>query len=552
MGVRTSGRPRRWGRLIALLLTPVVCGNASTALAGPWPNAPDPGGNPDAIVAVPPANGKFFGFHENSWDLPGSHGWNAEQLATVAKGGGTNSMRFHINWQKVEPYPDTWSEPWWDHYERMYDALQARGMRPLITVIGSAPWARDANYQSCTNARGCEYPPGHWADPQWGEFMAEVAIRFPSAAAIEVWNEPNMRGFYKPEPDPYRYAQLVRTAYNSIKAVDPEMTVLAGSMAPAPNTVKNLLGRIEYMGMNEFLTKAYATEPSIKQYSDAISFHTVLPETEFGATSHWAKFFEDVREAKQTAGDVAKPLWLTETGLTLGTTNPVISREQQAAGLLEQYRRFMTMPDLDAMYVHTLGDRLEVPSPERDYGVIDSFDPFIPRPAFCEFAGRVDTPTPFGGCAKIDEGPPDPLPEPDPDPGSGPGSPDPDPEPEPLKSECSKDMTVLRWLIDHSEGQERRALKKEYRRQERGCVPCSRRVARLKQKARRADRVGERRRMRAKAGRIQKRCAPCRSTLRGLEKAAGGSNSDDFDSLVRQHDGLRRQCRGRKPEQADP
>jgi hypothetical protein len=515
------------------------------AMAGPWPNAPDPGGDPDAIVPVPPTGEKIFGFHENSWDMQHSHGWNAEELAAVVKGGGANSMRFHINWEKVEPEPDVWSEPQWDHYDRMYDALQAQGIDPLLTLIGSAPWARDAIYQSCTSSRSCEYPPGQWADPQWAEFTAEVARRYPNAAAIEIWNELNLKGFWKPEPNPIRYAQLVRTAYTSIKGVDPDMKVLAGALAPAPNTVRDILGQIEYMGMGEFLTKAYAASPSIKNYSDAVSFHTVQPEVEFGATSHWANAFQTIRTVKAAAGDAAKKIWLTETGLTLGSPDVSITRAQQAAGLLEQYRRVMTMPDVQAMYIHTLGDRLEIPfAAERAFGVIDSFDPFVPRPAYCVFAGRVDTATPFGGCEKISEGTPDPDPDPDPDPVPDP-EPDPDPDPDPLHGDCSVRMAVLRWIIINTDGEERRSYKAEYRRTERECVPCTRRVARLKERAH--ERHGAARmRLLARARSVKQRCAPCRSTLRALENAAATASEEEMESLIRQHDGLRTQCKGRK------
>lgn len=63
---------------------------------------------------------------------------------------------------------------------------------------------------------------------EWQEFLEEVARRFPQAAAIEIWNEPNLSGFWKPEPQPERYAGLVASAYEAIKAADPGIQVIAG------------------------------------------------------------------------------------------------------------------------------------------------------------------------------------------------------------------------------------------------------------------------------------------------------------------------------------
>ncbi len=465
----------------------------------------------------------------------------------IAKGFGGNSMRFDLEWEAVEPTPDKWSESGWARYKDMYDALIARGMRPLITVNGTPPWAREAMYQGCTRRLTCSYPPAEWALPQWTEFMGEVARRFPQAAGIEVWNEPNMSGFWRPEPNPERFARLVQAAYVGIKGINPSMRVVVGSLAPAPNTKKDILGNIQYMGLGEFLRKAYAATPSIKGYSDAISFHTVLTRLNYGAESEWANLFNAMRQAKSQFGDSAKPMWLTETGLSLHDTTAPISQAQQAAGLLEQYRRVMTMPDMAAMYVHTLGDRLAFQDPERSYGIINSFDPFNPRPAFCAFAGRVRVSIPFGSCTKIVEGPPvdDPDP-PDPDPIDPPDPVDP---PDPIDTAgCSFRLIYLRWAASVSTGDAQRDYRRQYRQAQKDCIPCSKRVASLKEKARRAPTHSRRKALRERLKRVKERCAPCQATLQSLEEAAlDAGGPDEADALIRQHDGLRKECRGKKP-----
>jgi hypothetical protein len=77
-----------------------------------------------------------------------------------------------------------------------------------------------------------------------------------------------------------------------------------------------------------------------------------------------------------------------------------VSRAQQADGLQRQYRRLMTMPDVDALFIHTLFDRYEtLPTDrERGYGLAEVPDPFVPRPAYCAFAEAAGTPSADSNC----------------------------------------------------------------------------------------------------------------------------------------------------------
>src|SRR5918996_3199296 len=87
MRARGLGARRRAALIGACWL---LCGAAfavaGPAQAGPFPGVPDPGGDPNAAVPVPPS-GKFFGYHENSYDVP-DHGWSSEEMAEVVAGGG--------------------------------------------------------------------------------------------------------------------------------------------------------------------------------------------------------------------------------------------------------------------------------------------------------------------------------------------------------------------------------------------------------------------------------------------------------------------------------
>jgi hypothetical protein len=69
---------------------------------------------------------------------------------------------------------------------------------------------------------------------------------------------------------------------------------------------------------------------------------------------------------------------------------------------LRQYRRVLTMRDVDAFLIHTLYERYEVPAddPAHGYGVTRALDPLQPKRAFCEFANRAKSPRSLTNCAR--------------------------------------------------------------------------------------------------------------------------------------------------------
>ena len=507
-------------------------------------------------MPVPPPAGKYFGYHLADNEGRG-HAWTDSELAEVAKGGGANIHRFTVEWRMVEPEPGVWSAKGWQYYGDMYSALVARGMRPLITLGGVPPWARLPEYRSCTTGRGCEYAPAPWFDDEWGRFAGEVVKRFPQTVAIETWNEPwpsthasascpgvHLRAFFKPKPNPTRWASLVRATYNGVNAVNPAVPVLAGGFAPTV-TAEYVLGALDKMPMKEFLIRAYQAQPSIKNHLDGHSFHMNYESLDYGAESLWAKTFFDIRAVRSRFGDGGVPLWLTEFGIS--TTGPRAIREDgQAWGLLMQYRRAMTMPDVKALIIHNLADRYDKPatSRERGEGVITTWDPFDPKLAYCAFAGRVNTADPYGPCWRIVDSPtstPDPPDPGDPQPPEEPpGEPD---GPDGAARGCSERLIRLTAQMAAASGAEWRAIARRHRRVERRCIPCTRKLARVTRKLRRAD-GDTARSLIARKRRLERRCAPCTRRLHQLERASVDAHVAERAAYLQAHERIRRRCAG--------
>ncbi|MBN0502563.1 beta-xylosidase, partial [Pseudomonas aeruginosa] len=92
-----------------------------------------------------------------------------------------------------------------------------------------------------------QYPP---RDPEvFARRMAMLSQRYPSVAAWQVWNEPNLIGFWRPKADPEGYAKLLQASTIALRMVDPEKPVVSAGMAffsemPDGRTMFDALGHL--------------------------------------------------------------------------------------------------------------------------------------------------------------------------------------------------------------------------------------------------------------------------------------------------------------------
>ena len=98
------------------------------------------------------------------------------------------------------------------------------------------PRRRDARLHARLGAPGGDddkYPPTTLAD--YTRFARAAVARYAPLGVkhYEIWNEPNIDGFWKPAPDAARYTELLKAAYAEMKQADPSITVLAGAFSPA-------------------------------------------------------------------------------------------------------------------------------------------------------------------------------------------------------------------------------------------------------------------------------------------------------------------------------
>ena len=153
---------------------------------------------------------------------------------------------------------------------------------------------------------------------------------------FEIWNEPNVDGFWRPKKDPKAYTALLKKAYLAIKAANPEATVLGCSLA----------------GLDHEFFDVVAAEGGLASM-DAISVHTYIPP---GSPEERA-IFNEVRAFSKKVNALADrslPVWITEMGWPTQKGGGV-SELRQAEMVARTYLMACAYPEIKTLCWYWLG-----------------------------------------------------------------------------------------------------------------------------------------------------------------------------------------------------
>lgn len=289
---------------------------------------------------------------------------------------GANTARMSVPWNAVQPNPGGFN---WSSIDPVYNAMLAKGIKPVVILTGAPCWA--------TAGSGCgfAYPPSSAHLGSWGAFSAAVANRYPQALAIEVWNEANTSKFFHNAPKPAAYAGILKAAYQAIKLVKPQMTVLTtGTAAHALNGP----GQQRY---DEFLREVYK-QGAAKQYSDGIAHHGYPgggPEGDHRAAIRAQ--LADLKDVMLDFGDQEKDIWITETGVsTTAYGNKAYSQSQQAKVYSDLYNMYRKVPGVPTVIYHRWRDLPSGNGPESGFGLQKSNG--TRKAAYCSLAAAAGSP----------------------------------------------------------------------------------------------------------------------------------------------------------------
>ncbi len=184
--------------------------------------------------------------------------------------------RSDFDWSGVQPDADTWR---FEHLDTVLSNAEAAGVQMLPILDYSVAFAN----------------PAHQHLDLWEKYVRAMAERYHTRLPVwEVWNEQNLEGFWK-NSSPDDYLTLLKKTYETVKSVDPQLTVAVGGFAGVPT---NFIDRLYQAGG--------------AKYFDVMNVHPYGHPSE--PESYLENQLEGLKATMAKYGDAAKPVWITEIG----------------------------------------------------------------------------------------------------------------------------------------------------------------------------------------------------------------------------------------------
>ncbi|WP_329367292.1 cellulase family glycosylhydrolase [Streptomyces sp. NBC_01483] len=225
-----------------------------------------------------------------------------------AKELGVRWVRVDLSWRNIQP--DSASQYVWTRFDRVVAAARKRGLDVLPTIGYTPRWAAAADCSSTSQT--C--PPA--ADDQFAAFARRAAERYAPEGVHtwEIWNEPNIKPFWRTGPNAQRYAALLTATARAIRSMDKDAYLLLGGLAAVKTDPAK-----QYVSHQAYLAEL-ARLGALDQVN-AISYHPytypLLPSTRTATGTR----FEDIADTSDSLvstlrrfGKPKMPIWLTETG----------------------------------------------------------------------------------------------------------------------------------------------------------------------------------------------------------------------------------------------
>jgi hypothetical protein len=281
---------------------------------------------------VPPVSSKgaLFGSNGQQYPLIDLGSWKN----AVDKTAGLGMKWIRGDWaaQRVPPLAASWAAS-----DAAVDYAAARGLRVMVEL----------------HNQGSTPPSGAQMATAGASIVTHYKTRSPGVVgAVEVWNEPNLAQFWSPVGDGSQYAAVVKAVYPAVKAADPNMPVIAGSMSPGPGAPVSW----GYPAA-AFLTNAY--NAGMHGYFDAVAYHPYPPQNDpSGSIASPLAALDQLHAIMVAHGDANKQIWSTETGASTAPLPVGMSEAAQATAYAGYFNAVLsgTRPWLGVMIFHSPQD----------------------------------------------------------------------------------------------------------------------------------------------------------------------------------------------------
>jgi len=316
----------------------------------------------DSAAASKPMD-RFFDLSVGA-DYPGTTGRpeNLAQLKTAVDELGFRYLRFHDifhdSYGTVKKDGDKLVFDW-TGIDRLYDAMLARGIRPFVE-LGFTPEAMKTSPLTIFYWKGnTSHPqPGPWTeliDAFVRHLIQRYGIDEVRRWPFEVWNEPNLDGFWE-KADQKAYFELYANTARTMKKIDPALRVGGPATAGAAWVPEFLAyAKASNVPVDFVTTHSYGvTEGFLDEYGKSDRILATDPNSIIG----------DVRRNRQEIEASAFPgipLYVTEWSTSYNPRDKVHDSYISAPWILTRLRA--TRGYAQAMSYWTYSDLFEEPGP---------------------------------------------------------------------------------------------------------------------------------------------------------------------------------------------
>jgi hypothetical protein len=277
---------------------------------------------------------------------------DASRLDTASRVG-FRSVRRGVPWNVVEKTPGYYNFASVDEDVARLEALNLKGIFVL-------------SYGHPAYTGGAEAPPR--TDDQleaFSRYVRAVAMHLKGKpVAFEVWNEPNLKGFWPPAPLAQEYGRLLRVAIAAIRGVDPNATIITAGLAGWDDPTWRYLADLIRSGA--------------VQGADYLGVHTYTERKIGEPEGRWQHLLRGRALIEQFMPGRPLPLWDTEWGFSSTLLDPgaqgdgAKGRQAQAVMIVRGMLTWMAGAMPRNIYYNLVDGCVDTTDAECNFGLLDN------------------------------------------------------------------------------------------------------------------------------------------------------------------------------------
>ena len=232
---------------------------ASTQAAQPGVQPTSATAQPTKAPTISPVQDTTFGYGLQADYLTGDIANTVKQAKRLRM----DWIKQQVRWGVFSQAPDQFD---WTGFDQVVEAASQQGLKVMLSIVTAPEWSRPS-----AAGLGIEGPPDDLN--AYAKFVGEVVDRYKGKVhAIEIWNEQNIDAEWKTNPQvvsPEKYVEMLKLAYETIKAKDPNIVVISGALSPTGYFV----GGCSEAGCDDGPYLKRMVEAGALNYADCVGVH---------------------------------------------------------------------------------------------------------------------------------------------------------------------------------------------------------------------------------------------------------------------------------------